>query len=114
MINTFILHKIKLEKIEGLDENFRLKHLYLFNNRLKTLEGSIRVMRHLETLIAYNNELRDLQKQIDFLKPYTHLQTVDFFKNPLAEEPNYRLRVIHALPSLKLLDRHGKRGFFLI
>lgn len=29
-------------------------------------------------------------------------------ENPVAEEPNYRSRVIIAIPSLKILDRHGK------
>jgi len=57
-----------LEKIEGLDNNFRIKHLYLFNNHIKTLEGSLRVMRHIETLLIYDNELRDLDKNLEFLR----------------------------------------------
>jgi len=32
----------------------------------------------------------------------------DLSENPVAEEPNYRLRVIWAMPSLQVLDRHGK------
>jgi hypothetical protein len=32
------------------------------------------------------------------------------FGNPLAEEPYYRLRVIHTLPKLFLLDRHVITG----
>lgn len=27
--------------------------------------------------------------------------------NPLCEEPEYRLLVIHAIPSLKVLDQHA-------
>lgn len=30
-------------------------------------------MKHLETLLLYNNELRDLDKNIEFLKNYPHL-----------------------------------------
>ena len=32
-------------------------------------------------------------------------------ENPVAEEPNYRLRVIIALPSLHVLDSHGSYNF---
>ena len=28
------------------------------------------------------------------------------FGNPLAEEPDYRFRLIHAMPQIKILDRH--------
>jgi len=45
-------------------------------------------LKHLETLIIYNNELRDLDKILNFLKSYTHLTHLDLFNNPLAEEPN--------------------------
>ena len=44
------------------------------NNKIKTLEGSLNVMMHLETLSAYNNELRGLDNVIEFLKKYTHLK----------------------------------------
>ena len=36
----------------------------------------------------------------------------DIFDNPLSEEPNYRLRVIYALPWIKILDRHCLIYFF--
>lgn len=57
-----------------MNENFRIKHLYAFNNKIKTLDGSLSNLTHLETLSIYNNELRDLDKNIDFLKKYTELQ----------------------------------------
>jgi hypothetical protein len=50
--------------------------------------------------------LRDLDKNLAILREFKHLKTLDLFKNPLAEEPNYRLRIIYELPWLKLLDRH--------
>ena len=28
------------------------------------------------------------------------------FGNPLAEEPDYRLKIIKAMPQIKILDRH--------
>ena len=65
--------------MENLDTNFRIKHLYAHNNRIKTLEGSICLMPHLETLSISNNELRDLDKNIDFLKKFTLLTQLGFY-----------------------------------
>jgi hypothetical protein len=50
--------------------------------------------------------LRDLDKFIDFLKGFAFLEQLDLFGNPLAEEPDYRFRLIHAMPQIKILDRH--------
>eukprot|EP00825_Cyclidium_porcatum_P038495 TRINITY_DN4488_c0_g1_i3.p1 TRINITY_DN4488_c0_g1~~TRINITY_DN4488_c0_g1_i3.p1 ORF type:complete len:413 (+),score=95.67 TRINITY_DN4488_c0_g1_i3:169-1407(+) len=100
------LNDNKIEKLEGLDRNFRIKHLYLQNNKLKSVEGSFTILNHLETLSLYNNELRDLDKNIKQLQQYPSLKQLDLFENPLHEEPNYRLRVIYALPQLQILDRH--------
>ena len=71
----------KIEKVEHLDSNFRIKHLYAHNNKIKTLEGSIANMPHLETLSISNNELRDLDKNIEFLKKYTGLKQLGIIKN---------------------------------
>ena len=39
---------------------------------------------------------------------YFMLDTVaDMFSNPIAQESEYRLYVVHHLPSVQLLDRHG-------
>ena len=34
------------------------------------------------------------------------MEQLDLFGNPLAEEPDYRFRLIHAMPQIKILDRH--------
>ena len=84
--------------MEGLELNFRIKHLYLHDNVIKTLNGSISIMRHLSTLCLYNNELRGLDKVIENLCSFTYLRSLDLFDNPLAEEPFYRDRVINGIP----------------
>ena len=33
---------------------------------------------------------------------------VDLFNNPIAQESEYRVYVVHHVPSLQLLDRHGE------
>ena len=62
-----------MESIEGLDENFRVKHLYAQENKIKTLRGSLEKFLHLETLLIYNNELRGLDDTINFLKDFPYI-----------------------------------------
>ncbi len=98
---------IKLERIEGLDSNFRIKLLCLQKNRISTLEGSLSKMKFLRTLYLNDNKLRNLDKILEFLKYFSFLEELNLFGNPLAEEPEYRYRTIYALPSVTLLDRHS-------
>lgn len=37
---------------------------------------------------------------------FAFLQQLDLFGNPLAEEPDYRLKIIYLMPQIKTLDRH--------
>ena len=64
--------------------------------------------KHLDTLALNDNELRGLDGVLTFLKQFTLLRNLDLFNNPLAEEPNYRYKVILALPWIKLFDRRSK------
>jgi hypothetical protein len=41
------------------------------------------------------------------LRPLDQLKNLNLFGNPIAEEPEYRSRVIHALPSIEIFDRHS-------
>lgn len=67
----------------------------------------------METLILYDNELRDLDDVLTVLKPLSNLKHLgkvvgdsELFENPVAEEPNYKIRVLAAIPTLELFDRH--------
>ena len=40
------LNNNNLVRIEGLDKNFRIKELYLHNNNIRSLDGSLKVMKH--------------------------------------------------------------------
>jgi len=100
------LNNNKIEKLEGLEKNFRLRELYLHNNRIKTLQGSVSNLINLRVLTLYDNEIRDLDKNLDILEKFQQLTQLDLSNNPVAEEPNYRLRVILTVPSLQVLDRH--------
>jgi hypothetical protein len=95
-----------LTKVEGLDTNMQLKALYLHNNRINTLRGSLKFLRHIEMLSLQNNRLTDLEATLKLMQHLTRLEELDMSGNPLANELNYRPRVIHRFPKLKVLDRH--------
>eukprot|EP00281_Chroomonas_sp_CCMP1168_P022879 CAMPEP_0206226276 /NCGR_PEP_ID=MMETSP0047_2-20121206/8006_1 /ASSEMBLY_ACC=CAM_ASM_000192 /TAXON_ID=195065 /ORGANISM="Chroomonas mesostigmatica_cf, Strain CCMP1168" /LENGTH=227 /DNA_ID=CAMNT_0053649355 /DNA_START=25 /DNA_END=705 /DNA_ORIENTATION=+ len=100
------LNDNKLTRIEGLDTNVQIKALYLHNNKIATLEGSLKHLRHIMTLSLFNNRLQDLEATLPLIHHLTRLEELDLSGNPLANEVNYRLRVIHTFHSLKVLDKH--------
>jgi Leucine-rich repeat (LRR) protein len=71
------------------------------------LEGSLGNLKFLEVLFLNDNKLRNLDKNLELLKHLTSLKNLCLFGNPLAEEPEYRSRVVCAIPSLEIFDRHG-------
>ena len=95
-----------LTKVDGLDANMQLKALYLHNNRISTLKGSLKFLRHIEMLALQNNRLTDLEATLKLMQHLTRLEELDLSGNPLANELNYRPRVIYRFPKLKVLDRH--------
>ena len=96
-----------LSKLQGLDHNFRLKHLYLHNNSITTLCNAsccITKLRHLETLQLQGNQLQDLKATLNVLSHLHYLRKLGLSRNPLALEGSYREATIFAIPSLQFLD----------
>lgn len=92
-----------------MDKNFRIKILILGQNRINTLDNcSLINMKFLEVLFLNDNKLRNLDQNLLFLKNFSFIKNLNLFGNPLSEEPEYRARVIDAIPSLELFDRHSK------
>jgi len=107
-LDTLWLNDNKLDSLEGLEENFRIKSLYLHNNRFKRLnEDCLSHCTFLTQVTLNGNQLEDLNNVFDELRPCHHLHYLDLFDNPIAQEDNYRLRVIAELPSIEVLDRHA-------
>merc|ERR1719401_2048668 len=98
-----------LSRIENLEDNFRIREVYVQDNRLVSLSG-IRPFKFLRVLMASNNQLRNLDKQLAVLSLFAFLKKLDLFDNPVAEEPDYRLRIIYHLPQVEILDRHAVKG----
>jgi hypothetical protein len=95
----------RLSRIENLEENFRIKEVYVQDNMLVSLSG-IRSFKFLRVLLASNNQIRNLDKQLAFLSRFAFLNKLDLFDNPVAEEPDYRLRLVYNIPQVEILDRH--------
>ena len=96
----------RLTSITGLDANFRIKILCCANNRINTLVGSIQNMKFLETLYLNNNKLKNLEVCLEHLKEFSFLKNLNLCGHPIAEEPEYRPRVVDAIKSLEIFDRH--------
>jgi hypothetical protein len=105
-LHTLWVNNNALREVTGLDHNFRLRVLCAHNNSLSTLKGSIENLMYLEELnLAYNN-LSHLDKCLEVLSELLFLKVLRLMHNPVAQEADYRLRVIAAIPCLSLLDDH--------
>jgi len=94
----------EVRKLDGFPHLKRLKTLLLNNNRIvRIAEGLELNLPNLETLILTNNSLQELAD----LEPLTcmkRLEMMSLLHNPVVTKRNYRLYVIHKLPSLRVLD----------
>uniref|UniRef100_A0A7S2QRY9 Uncharacterized protein n=1 Tax=Norrisiella sphaerica TaxID=552664 RepID=A0A7S2QRY9_9EUKA len=105
-LQSLWLNDNKIEDIKHLDHCFGLKLLRLQNNKIKSLKGCLRRTKFMEVLCLANNKIRDLGNTLSYLSHLAYIKNLDLSGNPLCEELNYRIRVINALPSLKVLDNH--------
>ena len=70
------------------------------------VDTSLVCMKFLRILDVSNNAISDLDATLDALHANSFLNHLELRGNPVAEEANYRLRVIAAMPSLTILDSH--------
>ena len=91
---------------DELSENTRLKRLFLHDNDIKSLKTLHLECLFLEKLTLFGNKITDLNACLITLKRLRHLEELDLMGNPCAEEPSYRIRVLAAIPTLHVFDRH--------
>ncbi|XP_069504707.1 leucine-rich repeat-containing protein 72 isoform X2 [Ambystoma mexicanum] len=96
----------KIQKIMCLTNNYCLSELYLNNNELKDISGSLKHLTSLQILMLHSNHLTNLEATVNELKKMIGLHTLNMFYNPLSQDTGYRFYVINHLPSVQLLDRH--------
>lgn len=91
-------------RLEGFPRLPRLRTLLLNNNRLARIGEDLNdSVANISTLVLTNNRLMNLAdlNNLTSMKKLTHLSLLD---NPVCKKENYRLYVIHRVPTLKLLD----------
>ena len=105
-LESLWLNNNKIVELSGLQNNFRLKFLYLQHNSIRSIDGAFVPFTFLNTLTLNNNNLDNLEEVLEELKYLRHLEYLDLYHCPISQEDNYRLRVIAQLPWLKILDKH--------
>lgn len=68
------LNDNKLTKVVGMDSNVQIKALHLHNNKIATLQGSLKFLRHIRILSLNNNRLQDLQATLPLMRHLAHLE----------------------------------------
>mmetsp|Transcript_33819 Transcript_33819/g.79028 ORF Transcript_33819/g.79028 Transcript_33819/m.79028 type:complete len:492 (-) Transcript_33819:42-1517(-) len=97
----------RLSRLEHLSHNFRIREVFIQDNMLVSLSGlSPKKQPFLRVLLASNNQLRNLEKQLPLLASFSFMKKLDLFGNPCAEEPDYRLKTVYQIPQVDILDRH--------
>jgi Leucine-rich repeat (LRR) protein len=71
--------------------------LYCQDNQVENING-LKSFKFLDTLLLGNNKLRDLDKFLRQISKFAFMKQLDLFGNPLAEEPDYRLKFIFLMP----------------
>ena len=74
-----------------------MKKVYCQDNCLENVDG-LKKFKFLDTLLISNNRLRNLDKFLVFLSHFAFLEQLDLFGNPLAEEPDYRQKIVYKMP----------------
>ncbi|XP_055351518.1 U2 small nuclear ribonucleoprotein A'-like [Paramacrobiotus metropolitanus] len=93
-----------IRKIDGFPLLYRLKTLLCNNNRICRIGENLQEsLPSLESLILTNNMMQELG-DLDALAPLKKLQYLSLTRNPVSNHPQYRLYVIHRIPSLRVLD----------
>ncbi|XP_034637232.1 protein phosphatase 1 regulatory subunit 7 isoform X2 [Trachemys scripta elegans] len=91
-----------IEVIEGLENNNKLTMLDIASNRIKKIEN----VSHLTELQEFwmNDNLIESWSDLDELKGAKNLETVYLERNPLQKDPQYRRKIMLALPSVRQID----------
>uniref|UniRef100_G1KA05 Protein phosphatase 1 regulatory subunit 7 n=1 Tax=Anolis carolinensis TaxID=28377 RepID=G1KA05_ANOCA len=91
-----------IEVIEGLENNNKLTMVDIAANRIKKIEN----ISHLTELQEFwmNDNLIESWSDLDELKAAKNLETVYLERNPLQKDPQYRRKIMLALPSVRQID----------
>ncbi|MEQ2184369.1 hypothetical protein GOODEAATRI_007180, partial [Goodea atripinnis] len=90
--------------IENLDALSSLQSLFLGTNKITKLQN-LDSLHNLSVLsIQMNDNQIDNWSDLDELKNAKSLETVYLERNPLQKDPQYRRKIMLALPSVRQID----------
>ncbi|KAJ6243528.1 u2 small nuclear ribonucleoprotein a [Anaeramoeba flamelloides] len=89
-------------------ENFpllqKLRSLFVCNNNISKIDPILsKNLPNLHTLILTGNRIQELS-QLEHLSGFKKLERISLVRNPICQENNYRLFLIHKIPSIKYID----------
>ncbi|XP_041363471.1 dynein regulatory complex subunit 3-like [Gigantopelta aegis] len=92
-----------IEAIQGLDKLTKLEDLTLYNNRISCVEN-MDLLVNLHIFSVGNNNLKELEKDLGYLRRFKKLKTLNMSGNQFEEMELYKMKVIAYLPNLEFLD----------
>jgi len=104
-LSVLWLNNNKLKDLSGLEHNFRVRSLYCHCNHLNFLGNSLDTFLSLNSLTLNDNHFDNMEDVLHSLREMKSLESLDLYNNPVAQEDNYRTRIIVELPSLEVLDK---------
>merc|ERR1712131_225220 len=105
--DSFMMNDNDVKKVENFPYLPRLKVVYLANNRIRKINPDIaQNIINLKELNLANNELKDFADiaPLGGENGFKKLEYLVLTGNPIASQKNYRLYVIHLVPSLRVFD----------
>lgn len=93
----------ELRKLGNFSYLDRLTSLILTNNRIKHLSDLSETLPNIENIFLMNNKIAEI-KEVAKLGTCKKLERLVLVNNAVTEVPNYRVQVIAAVPSLRVLD----------
>jgi U2 small nuclear ribonucleoprotein A' len=93
----------EIRKLNNFPAMRRLTTILANNNYISRIEKLGESLTGITSLILTNNRIANLS-EIDNIATLNHLEHLSLIDNPVTLKSNYRLYVMHKIPSLKSLD----------